>query len=117
MSDATHTASGRPIGTWWLSFSSDAGFLGACFIRATDAADGLWRATRMGLNPGGECLAVEYLDGPTVAPFEVDRLYSAADIDALGGRSDVKVHPDSGNLTADGQEYPTMQYEWVQRSP
>jgi hypothetical protein len=39
---------------WWLSFASEAGFLGIVIVRAPDMTTAIRETHRMGCNPGGE---------------------------------------------------------------
>lgn len=39
---------------WYLSFATDAGFLGGLYIRADHGVDACVKAGILGLNPGGE---------------------------------------------------------------
>lgn len=51
---------GTRSGWYWLSFSDDgpAGFLGAAVVRGRDIISAVREARRLGINPGGEVLAL-----------------------------------------------------------
>lgn len=56
--DTTERSGLAPL--WWLSFVSDADvFLGMAIVEATSEAAAVERATSLGINPGGEALAVD----------------------------------------------------------
>lgn len=72
---------------FWVSFSGDEGFRGACIV-AADCFDSALRYThRIGINPGGAVQSMELEDAnaQNVAPYELNRLYSKAEMEALGG--------------------------------
>ena len=76
---------------FWLSFSCETGFLGACVVRAISPIAAVARAEKEGCNPGGEVL----IWGPLpmtdeeLPPFELNRLYSKQEIDDRGGATKV----------------------------
>lgn len=72
---------------FWISFADDDDFRGACLIEADDFDDALGKTWALESNPGGEVQATELEDATAenVAPYELNRLYSKADMDDLGG--------------------------------
>ena len=76
-----------PSRYFWLSFAGDKGFLGATIIESSDIKQAIKKAWKLGVNPGGEVKSLE-LPHPHEAdllPFVPNRLYSKAEIEALGG--------------------------------
>jgi len=67
---------------FWLSFADDCGFRGGLLTEGSVSdIEAMIREThRRGVNPGGQIKIVEV---GTKGPFELWRLYSAADIDRL----------------------------------
>ena len=63
----------RPAGSQWL---------GACFVRATDAEGAIREAWRRGCNPGGEAIVVRAPAGLVGPRKFARRLLSRADVDA-----------------------------------
>jgi hypothetical protein len=51
---------------FWLSFASDARFLGACIVPGATFKAAFEEACRRGLNPGGECVGA-FIDAEGVA--------------------------------------------------
>lgn len=75
---------------YWLSFVDDAlpkgqRFLGGCLVQAGSATAALIKAHAMKINPGGEVAIVEITDRyePNVARFQLNHLYSRAEIEAM----------------------------------
>lgn len=67
--------------TWWfLSFASDEAFLGGCVIKARGIATAIRRAHALGINPGGQVMAVQgpACDQPPGLP--IDRLLSREEL-------------------------------------
>lgn len=66
-------------GVYYLSFASEAGFLGGAFVHAHGIITAVDRANDLGINPGGEVLCW----GPIPPPeFDLmDRLLSKQEID------------------------------------
>ena len=71
---------------WYMSFASDAGFLGAVMVMANNAVHAAERAWELGINPGGEVMALPVPDGVEVPPEFRDRLLSREDIGRLDGK-------------------------------
>lgn len=53
----------EPERWWYLSFASDAGFIGGMVVRANGVITARLRVAELGLNPGGEMLAMPVVDG------------------------------------------------------
>jgi len=74
---------------FYLSFATDAGFLGATVVEARDAEDAIAVATALGLNPGGEAAIFEVppeaLDEPDLKAL-IGRLASREEMIAQGGQ-------------------------------
>lgn len=76
---------------WYLSFVSDAGFLGATIVEVagdseTDEAsiEAVKRAHQLGVNPGGQVLGFK-MPEPCACPLEWrNRLLSRQDLENLG---------------------------------
>lgn len=66
-------------GVYYLSFASEAGFLGGAFVHAHGIITAVDRANDLGINPGGEVLCW----GPIPPPESdlMDRLLSKQEID------------------------------------
>ena len=43
---------------WYLSFATDAGFLGGCVVEADDFMEAVDESIRLGINPGGQVFGV-----------------------------------------------------------
>lgn len=74
---------------FYISFATDAGFLGATIVKADDEQDALVEASFLGLNPGGEAMILATPDEIKDQPdFEMlfNRLASRAEMTARGGR-------------------------------
>lgn len=67
---------------WWLSFADDSGNLGCCIVYAKNFDEALKKSHHLEINPGGEVQAMVIHD--PLGPYEVDRLYSKTEIEALG---------------------------------
>jgi hypothetical protein len=68
----------------YLSFASDAAFLGAVVIQADSVQAALAKATALGVNPGGQVLGMVSPDPHWKPnPAAVDTLLSRADIERL----------------------------------
>jgi hypothetical protein len=77
---------------WYLSFASDDhGFLGATVVEADDAEAAVGRATRIGLNPGGEVAIVPVpQEAEPEARKLLNRLASEAELRGEHGGKKVK---------------------------
>ena len=77
---------------WWLSFAGTEGFRGACVVGGVhDIVSAVRVAHALGINPGGEVLAVEIPERGlgTVEDGEIERLLTKQEAEAIGAR-----HPD-----------------------
>lgn len=71
---------------WWLSFAANDGFRGGVFTYATSFREAYDTATRLGLNPGGECRGIPFRDIPDEHKKYANQLLSREDLDTkLGG--------------------------------
>jgi hypothetical protein len=86
---------------WYLSFADAERFLGAVIVRAFDKFNAVNLATTLGINPGGDVMAVALGEDP--GPCPVNQLLSKA---ALGPGDTV------GELEARGI-YPGENVEFV----
>lgn len=71
---------------FWLSFTNDSGFLGACLVRAKDDEDPIQIAWDNKCNPGGEVMGLlieEKLWDEPGNPYELNRLYSKDEINEI----------------------------------
>lgn len=81
---------------FYISFATDAGFLGATVVRGENPEDALKNATAVGLNPGGEAAIVEV---PPDAEYEpdmvamIDRLVHCDEMLAMGAKRVVDCDP------------------------
>lgn len=74
---------------FYLSFASDEGFLGGCYVAGDDLIDAVRNSWTLGINPGGEVRAA----GPIpqadvdarVPPAARDALLSYSELEALHG--------------------------------
>ena len=71
---------------WWLSFSSEAGWLGGCVVPAESFFDAALAVTVRGHNPGGEMAGFELGEGDAskIKPLEPYRFYSKVELEAFG---------------------------------
>ncbi len=96
------------MSTWhYLSFASDAGFLGGCIVRGDDVVEAAKEAHRLGCNPGGEVLGApvpadlmpkDGYTGRLLQKHEIDECW--ADCDTLGNirdREELDI-PDSASV-------------------
>ena len=65
----------------YLSFADKTGFLGGAFIAETDIVNAVQEAWRLGINPGGEVMALG--PGPLPAAEWVGRLLSREELAEL----------------------------------
>lgn len=66
---------------YYLSFASDEGFLGCCFVHAAGQGLAPFEAKRLGCNPGGEVLSfVVPPEQPQPRPDQVGRLLGAEEL-------------------------------------
>jgi hypothetical protein len=80
----------EPEAWWWFSFSSPSGWLGGANIKCRGIASGLMIATLLGINPGGEVMAVKLLcteeEFEEMVPLDLrHRLLSKSELEAAGG--------------------------------
>jgi len=60
-------------------------YLGACVVKAKDITEGINQAYKKGINPGGEVAAFGLTEDHFQSQgLELNRLYSKAEMDALG---------------------------------
>ncbi len=70
-------------GIWYLSFASKK-FLGAAFVEADTMMEAIGKAHALGINPGGEVLAMPPTDGTAKVPTKYrHRLLSKAVLDQI----------------------------------
>lgn len=67
----------------YLSFASEAGFLGGCIVRGDDVVEAVKEAHRLGCNPGGEVLGAPIPDEQMVPEQYRDRLLQKDEIDKV----------------------------------
>lgn len=48
-----------PMRWWYLSFATDDGFRGGCFLEAQGEGLAILRSHELGINPGGQVLIIE----------------------------------------------------------
>lgn len=71
---------------WWLSFATDAGFLGIVLVRAPDFMFAVRETQRLGCNPGGEVRGWPVSAGLELGDpraFWVGRLLSREEADVM----------------------------------
>jgi hypothetical protein len=70
----------------WFSFA-DNGFKGAVIVKAHGVSDGLMKINLLGINPGGQVMAVDIPEETSslVTPDMTNRLLSREDIDKYAG--------------------------------
>lgn len=74
---------------YWLSFVDDARpkgqrFLGGCLVEATSGSKAVMEAWKQKCNPGGEVAIVKITSKANVAKFQLNHLYSRAEMVASG---------------------------------
>jgi hypothetical protein len=92
------------MGYWYISFATDAKFLGATVVAGTDAVDAINEATRRGINPGGEAaifpLPEEAKSNPDVMSI-FNRLADESEMMAQGGVKHADLSPEFADAFAD----------------
>jgi hypothetical protein len=68
----------------WLSFSADDGFRGACVVEGFDTRSAIEEAHRLGINPGGEVMALPVPPG-CESRLPLNTLMSRDEIERLDG--------------------------------
>lgn len=81
-----------PKNSWWyLSFASEAAFLGGVIVEAASKVGAVRQASRLGINPGGEALVMAISDDdPLPAPEFRNRLLTVEDLRRAWPGEDVK---------------------------
>ena len=72
-----------PTGWWWLILADDDGFLGCVVIEGSTQRDAVQAATRLDINPGGECLGVPCRSINTTPESWRNRLLTWSECDEL----------------------------------
>lgn len=68
---------------YWLAFSDDSGFLGACVVKAESWLHGVVLTHKFGINPGGEVYATDF-PADKVQPEFVNRLLNPQELHDYG---------------------------------
>ena len=73
----------NPPGWWYISFADDDGFRGVVIVQGQGFITALDRATRLGINPGGEVKGMQLADDvASKVPIETrERLLSKTDLE------------------------------------
>lgn len=83
---------------WWLSFASKGGFLGAVIVSGEDQPEAARRASKLGINPGGEVLGFDADDPGAFGNYAVDTLLTEADLLACGERKLKDLDPEMRDM-------------------
>lgn len=74
----------QPEGLWYLSFASEAGFLGGCIVKAHGLTTAVQRTHRLNINPGGSVMSSELK--PEMIPVDyLDRLLTKDQLTEIFG--------------------------------
>jgi hypothetical protein len=100
---------------YWLSFVDDDRpkgnrFLGGCLVQARSPQDAILEAWQQHCNPGGEVAMIE-ITPPyevNVAKFQINRLYSKGEIEAMGEYRTLDQAVEDGDVTEVNQGRTTM---------
>lgn len=89
----------------YLSFANDERLLGAILMRGTDLVEMVKRAHRLGVNPGGQVLAVVVPDelAVKIGPESLDRLLSIDEIETILGPIETLGEAEARGLEPDPQ--------------
>jgi hypothetical protein len=73
----------EPARLWYLSFADESGWKGACIVPAAGILTAVLVCNRLGINPGGEVLAIPVPDhvAPLLPRETVGRLLTIKDMD------------------------------------
>lgn len=73
---------------WYLSFATEAGWLGGAFVDADDLVDAAVRAHVLGCNPGGEVMGHDVPDdAPRPEPSDIGRLLTREELERINKRA------------------------------
>lgn len=81
---------------WYLSFATDAHFLGACVVRAGDCNRAITKAHELGINPGGGVIGIQIPEGQVPYPEHRHRLLKREEVARIWPGGARKIGPDLG---------------------